>query len=135
MATCFMRSRADVFSLAPGPDLVAVTTRAVSECEMHTLVVTATKSGPGASETSARERMKQVAIAIDPRGNGVLIHPINMDTAPGGVSVDIDVRVPKSSSLAIDAAHGDVSVSGVSGSIDVRSGKWRHHGSQCRLGR
>jgi DUF4097 and DUF4098 domain-containing protein YvlB len=66
--------------------------------------------------------MKQVAIAIDPQGNGVLIHPIRTDTAPGGVSVDIDVRVPRSSSLAIDAAHGDVQVSGVSGSIDVRSG-------------
>ncbi|MGO9591276.1 MAG: DUF4097 family beta strand repeat-containing protein [Candidatus Acidiferrales bacterium] len=112
-------------TLAPGSRVAIASGRGditVQASDGDTLVVTATKSGPGASETSARERMKQVAIAIDPRGNGVLIHPINMDTAPGGVSVDIDVRVPKSSSLAIDAAHGDVSVSGVSGSIDVRSG-------------
>lgn len=112
-------------TLAPGARVAIATGRGdvtVHAGDDDSLVVTATKSGPGASESSAQERMKQVAITIDPQGNGVLIHPINMDTAPGGVSVDIDVRVPKSSSLAIDAAHGDVSVSGVSGSIDVRSG-------------
>ena len=112
-------------TLAPGARVAIVTGRGdvtVHASDGNTLVVTATKSGPGANEASARERMKQVAIAIDPRGNGVLIHPINMDAAPGGVSVDIDVRLPKSSSLDIDAAHGDVSVSGISGKIDVRSG-------------
>lgn len=86
-----------------------------------TLVVTATKFGPGANELSARGRMKQVDVAVDPQGSGVLIHPTHMDSAPG-VSVDIDVRLPKTSMLAIDAAHGDISVSGVSGSIDVRAG-------------
>jgi DUF4097 and DUF4098 domain-containing protein YvlB len=112
-------------TLAAGARVAIATGRGditVHASDGDTLVVTATKSGPGASETSAKERMKQVAIAIDPQGNGVLIHPIRTDTAPGGVSVDIDVRVPKSSSLAIDASHGDVQVSGVSGSIDVRSG-------------
>ncbi len=112
-------------TLAPGARVSIATGRGdvtVHAGDGDTLVVTATKSGPGANESSAQDRMKQVAIAIDPQGNGVLIHPIHMDTAPGEVSVDIDVRMPKSSSLAIDAAHGDVSVSGVSGSIDVRSG-------------
>ena len=112
-------------TLAAGARVAIATGRGdvtVHASDGDTLVVNATKSGPGASESSAQEHMKQIAITIDPQGKGVLIHPINMDTAPGGVSVDIDVRVPKSSSLAIDAAHGDVQVSGVSGSIDVRSG-------------
>jgi len=112
-------------TLAPGARVAIATGRGdvtVHASDGDTLVVTATKSGPGANELSARERMKQVAIAIDPQGNGVLIHPIHMDSAPGGASVDIDVRVPKTSSLSIDAAHGDVSVSGVSGNIDIRSG-------------
>jgi DUF4097 and DUF4098 domain-containing protein YvlB len=112
-------------TLAAGTHVAIATGRGdviVHAGDDDSLVVTGTKSGPGANETSAQERMKQVAITIDPQGNGVLIHPINMDTAPSGVSVDIDVRVPKSSSLAIEADHGDVSVSGVSGSIDVRSG-------------
>lgn len=112
-------------TLAPGARVAIANGRGdvtVHAGDGDSLVVTATKSGPGANESSARERMKEVAIAIDPQGNGVLIHPIHMDSALSGVSVDIDVRVPKTSSLAIDAAHGDVSVSGVSGSIDVRSG-------------
>jgi DUF4097 and DUF4098 domain-containing protein YvlB len=112
-------------TLAAGARVAIATGRGdvtVHAGEGNSLVVTATKSAPGANESSARERMKEVTIAIDPQGNGVLIHPIHMDSAPGDVSVDIDVRVPKSSSLAIDAAHGDVSVSGVSGNIDVRAG-------------
>lgn len=112
-------------TLAAGAHVSIATGRGditVHASDGDTLVVRATKSGPGANETSARERMQQIGIAVDPQGNGVLIHPVNMDTAAGGVSVDIDVSVPKSSSLAIDAAHGDVQVSGVSGGIDVRSG-------------
>jgi DUF4097 and DUF4098 domain-containing protein YvlB len=112
-------------TLVPGARVAIATGRGdvtVHAGDGDTLVVTATKSGPGANESSAQERMKEVAVAIDPRGNGVLIHPIRTDSAPGGVSVDIDVRVPKASLLSIDAAHGDISVSGVSGNIDVRSG-------------
>jgi len=112
-------------TLAAGAHVAIATGRGditVHAGDDDSLVVTATKSGPGANESSAQQRMKQVAIAIDPQGTGVLIHPTNMDTASGDVSVDIDVRLPKSSSLAIDSAHGDISVSGVSGSIEVRSG-------------
>jgi DUF4097 and DUF4098 domain-containing protein YvlB len=112
-------------TLAPGARVAIATGRGdvtVHAGDDDSLTVTATKSGPGANESSAQERMKEVAVAIDPQGNGVLIHPIHMDSTPGGVSVDIDVRVPKSSLLSIDAAHGDINVSGVSGNIDVRSG-------------
>jgi hypothetical protein len=112
-------------TLQPGARVAIATGRGdvtVHASDGDSLIVTATKSGPGANGPSARERMREVAVAIDPQGNGVLIHPIRMDSAPGGSSVDIDVRVPKSSSLSIDAAHGDVSVSGISGNIDVRSG-------------
>jgi len=112
-------------TLAPGAHVAIATGRGdvtVHVSDGDSLVVTATKSGPGANESSAREGMKEVAVAVDPQGNGVLIHPMHMDSAAGPVSVDIDVRVPKSSSVSIDAAHGDVSVSGVAGGIDVRAG-------------
>jgi DUF4097 and DUF4098 domain-containing protein YvlB len=112
-------------TLAPGARVSIATGRGditVHSSDGDSLIVTATKSGPGANESSAREHMKEVAIAIDPQGSGVLIHPTHMDTASGPVSVDIDVRVPKSSSLSIDAAHGDVSVSGVSAPVEIRSG-------------
>jgi DUF4097 and DUF4098 domain-containing protein YvlB len=112
-------------NLQPGARVAIATGRGdvtVHASDGDSLVVTATKSGPGANESSARARIREVAVAIDPQGSGVLIHPVHMDSAPGGASVDIDVRVPRSSSLSIDAAHGDISVSGVSGNIDVRSG-------------
>jgi DUF4097 and DUF4098 domain-containing protein YvlB len=112
-------------TLAPGARVAIATGRGdvtVHASDGNTLIVTATKSGPGANESSAQERMKQVDVAVVPQGGGVLIHPIRTDSAPNGVSVDIDVRVPKTSVLAIDAAHGDIRVSGVSGLIDVRAG-------------
>ncbi|HEX4003277.1 MAG TPA: DUF4097 family beta strand repeat-containing protein [Candidatus Acidoferrales bacterium] len=112
-------------TLQPGARVAIATGRGdvtVHPSDGDSLIVTATKSGPGASETSAREHMRDVAIAIEPQGNGVLIRPIHMDSTLALVSVDIDVRLPKSSSLSIDAAHGDVSVSGISGNIEVRSG-------------
>jgi DUF4097 and DUF4098 domain-containing protein YvlB len=112
-------------TLQPGARVAIATGRGdvtVHASDGDTLIVTATKSGPGSSESSAQERLREVAIAVDPQGNGVLIHPIRMNSAPGGASVDIDVRMPRSSSLSIDAAHGDVNVSGISGNVDVRSG-------------
>ncbi|HTX16843.1 MAG TPA: DUF4097 family beta strand repeat-containing protein [Candidatus Baltobacteraceae bacterium] len=112
-------------TLAPGARVAIATGRGdvtVHASDDDKLVVTARKSGPGSNESSADERMKQVAVAIDRQGDGVLVHPVHMDTVPGGASVDFDVRVPKGSSLAIDAAHGDVNVSGVAGNIDVRAG-------------
>ena len=112
-------------TLPPGARVSIATGRGdvtVRPSDNGTLIVTATKTGPGADASSARERMRQVAVAIDPQGNGVLIHPTHMDSGLAQVSVDLDVRVPKSASLSVDAAHGDVSVSGVSGGVDVRSG-------------
>lgn len=112
-------------ALAPGARVAIVTGRGditVHASDGNQLVVTATKSGPGSSESSAREHMKQVDVAIEPQGNGVLIRPIHMDSGLALVRVDLDVRVPRNSPVSIDAAHGDISVSGVSGPLSIRSG-------------
>jgi len=86
-----------------------------------TLVVSATKSAPGASEAAAQERMKHMDIEIAPQGNDVRIRPVNQDTGGAWVNVDLDVQVPKTSNLLIDAAHGDIQVSGVAGNIDAHA--------------
>jgi DUF4097 and DUF4098 domain-containing protein YvlB len=86
------------------------------------LVVSATKSEPGSSESTARERMKNVDVQIETQGKGVRIHPTDQDSGGGWASVDLDVQVPKTSPLTIDATHGDVNVSGIGGNVDARSG-------------
>ena len=112
-------------TLQPGARVAIATGRGdvtVHAGDGDTILITAKKSGPGPSEDSALERMKDVDIEMEPQGNGVLIHPIHTDRAPAGVSVDIDVRVPKTSPVSIDAAHGDVSVSGISAPVEIRAG-------------
>ena len=111
-------------TLAPGARVTIATGRGdvtVHASDGDTLVVTAKKSGPGPSEESALERIKDVGVEIDPQGNGVLIRPTHMDSGFDRVDVDIDVRVPKASPVSIDAAHGDVTVSGVAAPLEIRA--------------
>jgi DUF4097 and DUF4098 domain-containing protein YvlB len=89
--------------------------------EGNTLVVNATKSAPGATETAADDRMKRVNVEVAVHGSDVRIHPVNQDTAGMGASVDLDIQVPTTSSVAVDATRGDVQVSGVGGDIDARA--------------
>jgi len=83
------------------------------------LRVEVNKSGSGPSESSARERMKDVRVVIERSGGGYLIHPVNQEEAHGSVSADLDVELPKNVSLTATSARGDISISGISGSISA----------------
>jgi len=82
------------------------------------LIVSGTKSAPGANEESAQERMRSADITVESRGAGVFIHPRNLES---GVSIDLDIQLPKAANLSVDATHGDVHISGVQGNIEARS--------------
>lgn len=85
-----------------------------------TLLVNATKSVSAATQAAADDRMKRVTVEIAPRGNDVRIYPVDQETAGPGARVDLDIQIPRASSLTIDATHGDIQVSGIGGNIDAR---------------
>ena len=111
-------------TLSPGARVEITTKRGnvtVHVSEGNALVVSATKSAPGPSESTVQAHLKDVGVQIEPRGNGVRIHPANLESAGGWASVDLDVEVPKTATLAINASHGDIRVSGVAGNIDAHA--------------
>ena len=111
-------------TLAPGARVSIVTGRGdvtVHAGDGNTVVVTAKKSGPGPDEQSALDRIKSVSVEMYPQGNGVLIRPTHMDGGLVRVDVDLDVSVPKASPVSVDAAHGDVAVSGVAAPLEIRA--------------
>jgi hypothetical protein len=85
------------------------------------LRVKANESASAGSESSAEERMKNVEIVIEQTGNGYTVHPIHESDFRGWVSVDLDVQLPKTSSVAARTNHGDINISGVAGSVDART--------------
>jgi DUF4097 and DUF4098 domain-containing protein YvlB len=104
---------------------VEVTTKrgnvTVHASEGNALIVSATKSAPGPNESTVQAHLKDVGVQVESRGNGVRIHPANLESAGGWASVDLDVEVPKATTLAINASHGDIRVSGVAGNIDAHA--------------
>ncbi len=87
--------------------------------EVNEIRVEANKSGSAPSESSARERMKQVRVIVEHSGGGYVVHPVNQDRASGDVSVDLDVELPKSVSLTAISARGDINISGIAGAISA----------------
>jgi DUF4097 and DUF4098 domain-containing protein YvlB len=89
--------------------------------EGNELAVSVKESASAPSESLARERMKNVQVAIEQTGNGYLVHPARQGVFRGGVNVDLEVQVPKTSSLAAHTAHGDIHASGIGGSVEART--------------
>lgn len=87
----------------------------------NALVVSATKSAPGPNQSTVQAHLKDVYIQVEARGNGVRIHPANLESAGGWASVDLDVQVPKTTILATNASHGDIRVSGIAGNVDAHA--------------
>jgi DUF4097 and DUF4098 domain-containing protein YvlB len=87
----------------------------------NALVVSATKSAPGPNESTVQAHLKDVDVRVEAHGNGVRIYPSNIESAGGWASVDLDVEVPRATTLAINAPHGDIHVSGIAGNVDAHA--------------
>jgi DUF4097 and DUF4098 domain-containing protein YvlB len=86
------------------------------------LRVNGTASSWGRTESAAEERMRQVDIVVEKTASGYRIHPQRQDDFQARVGVDLDVRVPKSVSIAVDTNHGNVRVNEITGKIEAHSG-------------
>jgi DUF4097 and DUF4098 domain-containing protein YvlB len=76
------------------------------------------KSVSASTDSAAREEMNETVVVIDQTADGYSVHPTNMgDRKP--VTVDLDVVLPKAVSLTARTERGDISISGIAGSVDA----------------
>jgi hypothetical protein len=83
------------------------------------LRVSATETAEAANETAADDLLKSLKVVIEQTRDGYSVHPVNQQSDSGHVTVDFDVTLPKSVSLAADSHHGDISVSGLAGAVSA----------------
>lgn len=113
--------RIDVKQVGDPKSLFSITTPNGS-INVHTgngneLLVNGNASAGGNTEQAARDRMKNLDLAFDGPDGNYQIRPVNANG--GGVSVDLDVQLPKPASVNARTNRGDVTVAGVQGPTDV----------------
>jgi DUF4097 and DUF4098 domain-containing protein YvlB len=87
--------------------------------EGNELAVSVNESAFAPSESRALERMKQVQVAIEQAGNDYIVYPVKQGGFRSRVDIDLDVEVPKTSSVTAHTAHGDIHASGITGNLEV----------------
>lgn len=83
------------------------------------LSVSANMSANGSSESTADDAMKKVSVAIAGSGDSYTIQAVNHDNPDLPVSADLDIETPKDVSITVSSDRGDISISGVSGSVSA----------------
>lgn len=74
------------------------------------------ETASGTSEAAARDRLKKFDVVVEKKGAEYFVHPKNEDS---NVSADLNVELPKDVSVTTASKHGDVSISGISGSVSA----------------
>jgi DUF4097 and DUF4098 domain-containing protein YvlB len=83
------------------------------------LRVSVTETAEASNESAADDLLKSLKVVIEQTRDGYAVHPVNQESDSGHVTVDLDVTLPKNVSLAADSHHGDVSISGLAGTVNV----------------
>jgi Putative adhesin/Domain of unknown function (DUF5668) len=79
------------------------------------------KSARSWSETDAQHLAEPVSVEIVQNGDGYEIHPAGSNSGDSHISLDLEVSVPKKSSLTIRIEKGDVTVSDMAKPVVVSS--------------
>jgi DUF4097 and DUF4098 domain-containing protein YvlB len=83
------------------------------------LRVSVTETAEASNESSAEDLLKSLKVVIEQTKDGYSVHPVKQETDTGHITVDFDVTLPKSVSLSADSHHGDISVSGLAGTVNL----------------
>jgi len=81
------------------------------------LRVSVNETADGATDTAARDRLKTLKVVIEQTSSGYTVHPLNLEDSGGHVTVDLDVILPKKTSLNANSSRGDINISGVTGTV------------------
>ena len=109
-------------TLPPGSHLDIRTNRGnitVHSGTGNELSITENKSAPGPNESAAQERMNRADVSVVEESAGY--YAINSSGSDGRVTINLDVQVPKDVQLTATANRGDVSISGVGGTVHVEA--------------
>lgn len=77
-------------------------------------------SAPGMSEGGAREKMKDIRVAIEKTGAGYVLHAVGPDS-DDRADVNFDVELPKKVSVSTSSSRGDIAISGLAGNAAAES--------------
>jgi hypothetical protein len=77
-------------------------------------------SAPGMSEGGAREKMKDIRVAIEKTGAGYVLHAVGPDSEDRA-DVSFDVELPKRISVSTSSSRGDITISGLAGNAVAES--------------
>src|SRR5580704_2743994 len=76
------------------------------------------KSVSASTDSAAQKEMNETVVVIDQTADGYSVHPTKLgDRSP--VTVDLDVVLPRAVSLTARTDRGDISISGITGSVDA----------------
>jgi len=84
--------------------------------------VTANKTATASNEESAKQEADQVHVSVNSSGGGVTIQP-TLQSETEDVRVDLEVHVPKQTSINARSTRGDITISGVTGTVTAHAGK------------
>jgi DUF4097 and DUF4098 domain-containing protein YvlB len=110
-----------------------ISVQAVDGDELH---VTASEIASGDSDAEAEALLEKVDVAIDHTNDTFTVHPVSKEDIRGRFSADLDVQIPKTANLVAHTAHGNISISGGGGNIEVRAdnGDVEVHGAHANVG-
>ncbi|MGA7921100.1 MAG: DUF4097 family beta strand repeat-containing protein, partial [Candidatus Acidiferrales bacterium] len=81
------------------------------------LRVSVNETAEAATEAAAQGRLKFLNVVIEQTSAGYSVHPANLEHSDAHLTIDLDVTVPKKVSLTANSNHGDINISGLSGSV------------------
>ncbi|MGA7622727.1 MAG: DUF4097 family beta strand repeat-containing protein, partial [Candidatus Acidiferrales bacterium] len=81
------------------------------------LRVSVNETAEAATDAAAQSRLKFLNVVIEQTSLGYSVHPANLEHSDAHLTIDLDVTVPKKVSLTANSNHGDINISGLSGSV------------------
>jgi hypothetical protein len=91
----------------------------VRSSDESTLRITGQKAIRTFSEADAQKRSAPIEIQAVKVGDGYEIHPAGFDLSDSRISVDMDVVVPKKSTVIVHSERGDVNISDMANDVTV----------------
>ncbi|HYL61697.1 MAG TPA: DUF4097 family beta strand repeat-containing protein [Candidatus Methylomirabilis sp.] len=93
-----------------------ITVRATDSSEIR---VGGKKNVHGWSEDEAQRRSAAVSVEIVRNGDGYEVHPTGSGANDSGISIDMDVQVPKKSQVTVRNDKGDITVSDMAAPVSL----------------
>jgi DUF4097 and DUF4098 domain-containing protein YvlB len=87
--------------------------------------VTARKTASASSESEAQDRVNHVHITVTQTDGGFVVEPQGQNDSNGVVSVELEIHVPKNTTLDARTDRGGIQISGVAGNVTIQG----QHGS------